>query len=130
MTSRPCLTAAVLAALALAPTSLSADTVKIGVVQGLSGPPAITDFGESYLQGIKSAVKDYEAKGGKHKIELVIYDDEANPQKAVSLVQRLMQNDKVPVIIGTVSSGNVLAFAPIMQKAPTSRPCSARSSRR
>jgi branched-chain amino acid transport system substrate-binding protein len=35
----------------------------------------------------------------------------------VSLVQRLMQNDKVPVIIGTVSSGNVLAFAPIMQKA-------------
>ena len=91
--------------------------MKIGVVQGLSGPPAITDFGESYLQGIKSAVKDYEATGGKHKIELVVYDDEANPQKAVSLVQRLMQNDKVPVIIGTVSSGNVLAFAPIMQKA-------------
>ena len=60
MTSRPCLTAAVLAALAWAPTSLSADTVKIGVVQGLSGPPAITDFGESYLQGIKSAVKDYD----------------------------------------------------------------------
>ena len=86
-------------------------------MQGLSGPPAITDFGESYLQGIKSAVKDYEAKGGKHKIELVVYDDEANPQKAVSLVQRLMKNDKVPVIIGTVSSGNVLAFAPIMQKA-------------
>ena len=86
-------------------------------MQGLSGPPAITDFGEVYLQGIKSAVKDYEAVGGKHKIELVVYDDEANPQKAVSLVQRLMQNDKVPVIIGTVSSGNVLAFAPIMQKA-------------
>src|SRR6476660_6003191 len=117
MTIRQCWAAAVLAVLALAPTSLSADTVKIGVVQGLSGPPAITDFGESYLQGIKSAVKDYEAAGGKHKIELVVYDDEANPQKAVSLVQRLMQSDKVPLIIGTVSSGNVLAFAPIMQKA-------------
>ncbi len=117
MTIRPCWAAACLAALALAPSPLVADTVKIGVVQGLSGPPAITDFGESYLQGIKSAVKDYETAGGKHKIELVVYDDEANPQKAVSLVQRLMQNDKVPVIIGTVSSGNVLAFAPIMQKA-------------
>jgi branched-chain amino acid transport system substrate-binding protein len=97
--------------------STQAADVKIGVVQGLSGPPAIVDFGESYLQGIKLAVKDYGAKGGKHKIELVVYDDEANPQKAVSLVQRLMQNDKVAIIIGTVSSGNVLAFAPIVQKA-------------
>ena len=76
--------------------------------------PAIVDFGESYLQGMKLALKDYT---GKRKIEFVVYDYEANPQKAVSLVQRLMQNDKVPLIIGTVSSGNVLAFAPIMQKA-------------
>jgi branched-chain amino acid transport system substrate-binding protein len=92
------------------------DAVKIGVVMGLSGPPAIVDFGESYLQGMKLALKDYSATG-KRKIEFVVYDDEANPQKAVSLVQRLMQSDKVPLIIGTVSSGNVLAFAPIIQKA-------------
>ena len=91
--------------------------VKVGVIEGLSGPPAIVDFGESYLQGIKLALKDYEAKGGKTKIELVVYDDEANPQRAVSLAQRLIQNDKVPVVIGTVSSGNVLAMAPILQKA-------------
>jgi len=91
--------------------------VKVGVIEGLSGPPAIVDFGESYLQGIKLALKDYEASGAKTKIELVIYDDEANPQRAVSLTQRLIQNDKVPVVIGTVSSGNVLAMAPILQKA-------------
>ena len=91
--------------------------VKVGVIEGLSGPPALIDFGESYLQGIKLALKDYEAAGGKTKIELVIYDDEANPQRAVSLTQRLLQNDKVPVVIGTVASGNVLAMAPIMQKA-------------
>ncbi|MFM9883450.1 MAG: ABC transporter substrate-binding protein [Burkholderiales bacterium] len=106
-----------LATVAVGLGSSEAADVKIGVVQGLSGPPAIVDFGESYLQGIKLAVKDYTAAKGKHKIELVVYDDEANPQKAVSLVQRLIQNDKVPIIIGTVSSGNVLAFAPIMQKA-------------
>ena len=34
-----------------------------------------------------------------------------------------MQNDKVPLIIGTVSSGNVLAFAPIMQKAGVPLDC-------
>ena len=103
---------------ALLACSLQASAqVKVGVIEGLSGPPAIVDFGESYLQGLKLALKDYQAGGGKTKIELVIYDDEANPQRAVSLAQRLIQNDKVPVVIGTVSSGNVLAIAPILQKA-------------
>lgn len=91
--------------------------VKIGVILGLSGPPAIIDFGESYLQGINLAMEDYKAKGGKTAIELVVYDDEANPQRAVSLAQRLTQNDKVVGVIGTVSSGNTLAFAPILQRA-------------
>ena len=93
------------------------ETVKVGVVLGLSGPPAIVDFGESYLQGIKLALKDHEAKSPKTKVELVVYDDEANPQRAVSVVQRLIQNDRAPIVIGTVSSGNVLAFAPILQRA-------------
>ncbi|CAN5306425.1 ABC transporter substrate-binding protein [soil metagenome] len=95
----------------------AAAQVKVGVIQALSGPPAIVDFGESYLQGIKLALRDYEAKGGKTKIELVVYDDEANPQRAVSLANRLIQSDKAPVVIGTVSSGNVLAMSPIFQKA-------------
>ena len=109
----------VLAALVLAATSpaTAAETVKVGVVMGLSGPPAITDFGESYLQGIKLALKDHAARGGKPKIELIVYDDEANPQRAVSVVQRLVQNDQVSVVMGTVSSGNVMAFAPILQRA-------------
>ena len=103
---------------ALLACSLQASAqVKVGVIEGLSGPPAIVDFGESYLQGLKLALKDYQAGGGKTKIELVVYDDEANPQRAVSLAQRLIQSDKVPVVIGTVSSGNVLAIAPILQKA-------------
>ncbi len=93
------------------------ETVKVGVVLGLSGPPAIVDFGESYLQGLKLALKDHEAKNPKTKIDLVVYDDEANPQRAVSVVQRLIQNDRAPIVIGTVSSGNVLAFAPILQRA-------------
>ena len=115
MVSKRILAAAMLAAI-WSSAAVAQDAVKIGVVMGLSGPPAIVDFGESYLQGMKLALKDYSA-AGKRKIEFIVYDDEANPQKAVSLVQRLMQNDKVPLIIGTVSSGNVLAFAPIMQKA-------------
>lgn len=105
------------AAMLCAAGASAQDSIKVGVVEGLSGPPAITDFGDSYLQGVKAALKDYEAAGGKTKIELIVYDDEANPQRAVSVVQRLIQNDRVPIVIGTVSSGNVLAFAPILQRA-------------
>jgi branched-chain amino acid transport system substrate-binding protein len=91
--------------------------VRVGVIQGLSGPPAIVDFGESYLQGVRLSLKDHEARGARTRIELVVYDDEANPQRAVSLAQRLVQNDNVAAVIGTVSSGNVLAFAPVLQRA-------------
>lgn len=101
----------------LAGAAFAQETVKVGVVQGLSGPPAIVDFGESYLQGLRLAHKDYEASDAKTKIELIVYDDEANPQRAVSVVQRLIQNDEVAAVMGTVSSGNVLAFAPILQRA-------------
>lgn len=102
---------------ALFSSGVVADTVKVGVIQGLSGAPAVVDFGESFLQGIKAAVADYKNSGGKHTIELVVYDDECNPQRSVSLVQRLISNDKVSAVIGTVCSGNVLAFAPMLQRA-------------
>jgi branched-chain amino acid transport system substrate-binding protein len=108
---------AVAIAMAGCGAAVAQESVKVGIVQGLSGPPAIVDFGESYLQGLKAALKDYQAAGGKTKIDLIVYDDEANPQRAVSVVQRLIQNDRVPVIVGTVSSGNVLAVAPILQRA-------------
>ncbi len=93
------------------------ETVKVGALQGLSGPPAIVDFGESYLQGNQLALKEYLAASPKYKVELIVYNDEANPQRAVSLVQRLISNDKVSAVIGTVNSGNVAAFAPMLQQA-------------
>lgn len=95
----------------------ASQTIKIGIVQALSGAPAIVDFGESYLQGNQLAFKEYNSSSPKRKIELVVYNDEANPQKAVSVVQRLVSHDRVSVIVGTASSGNVAAFAPMLQQA-------------
>ncbi len=93
------------------------ETVTVGVIEGLSGPPAIADFGESYLQGLKMALKQHNTPDAKTDIALIVYDDEANPQRAVSLAQRLIQRDNVSLVIGTVSSGNVMAFAPVLQAA-------------
>lgn len=104
------------AILALA-ASAHADTVKIGVVQALSGPPAIVDFSESYLQGIEAALEDYKGAKPRHDIELVVYNDEANPQRAVSLAQRLVSNDRASLMIGTTNAASVVALTPMMQQA-------------
>lgn len=98
-------------------TLAGAENVKIGVVQALSGPPAIVDFSESYLQGIEAALEDYKAKSPKHNVELLVYNDEANPQRAVSLAQRLASNDRVSLMIGTTNAGSVVALTPLMQQA-------------
>jgi branched-chain amino acid transport system substrate-binding protein len=104
-------------AIAAGTAAQAKETVTVGVIEGLSGPPAITDFGESYLQGLKMALKQHNTPDAKTDIKLIVYDDEANPQRAVSLAQRLIQRDNVSMVIGTVSSGNVMAFAPILQAA-------------
>ena len=109
---------AALAGTALTLASLAgAENVKIGVVQALSGPPAIVDFSESYLQGIEAALEDYKAKSPKHNVELLVYNDEGNPQRAVSLAQRLASNDRVSLMIGTTNAGSVVALTPLMQQA-------------
>lgn len=99
-------------------TPTQADEVKIGVVMGLSGPPVIADFGNTAMQGIKMAFKEYNAAGGyKGKpVTLITYDDEANPKRAVEMATRLITYDKVVAMMGTVSSGNVLAFMHLNQK--------------
>src|SRR3954453_2929135 len=98
-----------------ASAALTQDTVKIGAVQGLSGPPAIVDFGESSLQGNQLALKEYQASSPKMKVEFIVYNDEANPQRAVSLSQRLISTDKVSAVIGSGNSGNAGAVAPMLQ---------------
>lgn len=103
--------------LGLAATPAAAFEVRVGVIEGLSGPPAIVDFGESYLQGIELALQDHEAAARAAEIELIVYDDEANPQRAVTLARRLLQDGRVSAMMGTVNSGNVMAFAPLNQQA-------------
>jgi branched-chain amino acid transport system substrate-binding protein len=105
------------ASLTLLASAAQADNVKIGVVQALSGPPVVVDFSESYLQGIEAALEDYKARQPKHSVEIVVYNDEANPQRAVSLTQRLISNDRATLMIGTTNAASVVALTPLVQQA-------------
>ena len=53
------------------------------------------------------------------KIELVVEDDETNPEAAVRAAHKLVDVDKVPVIMGTWASAVTTAVAPVCWESKT-----------
>lgn len=94
------------------------DVIKIGVFEPLTGDNAAG--GELELRGIKLANKLHPEVLGK-KIELVIADNKSDKAEAASVAARLIEKDKVKVIIGTYGSSLAMAAGNIVKenKIPT-----------
>src|SRR5262249_3232916 len=88
------------------------DAVKVGVIQPLTG--AFAASGNYVANGAKIAADEINAKGGVlgKKIELVIEDNKSNPTEAVTVAEKLVVRDKVPVMMGAWGSGFTLAIMP------------------
>jgi branched-chain amino acid transport system substrate-binding protein len=112
------LTLAIIGALALAacggdrPQPEAAKTFKIGVITSLTGPAAA--FGQAHKNGYTIAVDGLNAAGGimGKLIELVYYDDQSRPDQAVQGVNKLIDQDHVPIILGAYSSESTRAIVP------------------
>ncbi|HKA86714.1 MAG TPA: ABC transporter substrate-binding protein [Haliangiales bacterium] len=89
-----------------------ANTFRIGVVTSLTGPAAA--FGQAHKNGYTIAVAELNAKGGVlgKKVELVYYDDQSKPDQAVQGVSKLVDQDRVPLILGAYSSESTRAIVP------------------
>ena len=99
---------------AAAPAAAPAgDTILIGHVASLTGEQAT--FGESTDNAIKLAIEEINAKGGVKgkKLSLKTYDDQGKPEEAAIAATRLINQDKVVVLLGEVASSRWLAMAPI-----------------
>src|SRR5215213_9922833 len=98
-------------------TTDSGGTIRVGVYGDLSGQTS--SFGESTRDGVKMAVDEINAAGGINgrKIEVLVEDDQGQPQQASTVVTKLINQDKVVAIIGEVASTNSLAAAPKAQEA-------------
>ena len=106
------------AALALAAaTSFAAETIKIGSVLSVSGPAAF--LGAPELKTLQLYVEKINAAGGVlgRKLELVHYDDGSDAAKANSFTKRLLESDKVNVLIGGTTTGATMAMAPLVERA-------------
>jgi len=96
--------------------AVAQETIKIGVTQPLTG--AFAASGNYVAQGAKIAEDEINKAGGVlgKQIQLIIEDNKSNPTEAVSTVEKLIQKDKVPVLIGAWSSTLTLAVMPKLEE--------------
>jgi branched-chain amino acid transport system substrate-binding protein len=99
-------------------TGAQANTIKIGHLTPLTG--FLGALGEYAVQGIKMAAEEINASGGLlgRQIELVS-EDSVNPQTASSKAQRMIEQNKVQVLMGEINSASALTIAQVAERNKT-----------
>lgn len=90
--------------------------IRLGVPSALSGPFAYN--GENVLNGTELAVKHFNEEGGLdgRKVETVTGDTETDPQAAVELVNRFIDQDNIDLLSGGVASSVNVAIAGVAEE--------------
>ncbi len=104
------------AAAAFAATSAPAADLKVGFITSLSGP--VSSLGIPYGKGLQAAVA-YKPEVAGRKIQVVQLDDGSDPATAARNARKLINEDKVDVIIGTAGSPGSLAIAAVARETKT-----------
>jgi branched-chain amino acid transport system substrate-binding protein len=109
----------ILAALAMlfAASVQAADKVKVGFVSTLSGPGAAigTDIRDGFSLGLKTSG----GKLGGLPAEVIVNDDQQNPDVGRQIVDKYLKRDHVDFVTGIVFSNVLLAVAPAVFESKT-----------
>jgi branched-chain amino acid transport system substrate-binding protein len=101
---------ALAAALLLAGSVHAADKIKVGLVSTLSGPGA--GLGVDIRDGFQLGIKHLGGKLGNLPAEVLIADDQQNPDIAKQAADKFLKKDKVDFMTGIVFSNIMLAVGP------------------
>ncbi|MFO7727672.1 MAG: ABC transporter substrate-binding protein [Desulfonatronovibrio sp.] len=90
--------------------ALAEDVIKIGAVASVTGPASF--LGEPERNTLVMLEDQINESGGilGRQLEIVIYDDETEVNKAVLAADRLIRRDRIQAGIGGTTSGNTLAI--------------------
>ncbi len=99
----------------LASSAWSAD-LKVGFVTSLSGPGS--SIGIPYSKGIEAALAFKPAAGG-YTIKLIQLDDASDPSTAARNARKLIDEEKVDVLIGTSGVPGSMAIAAVARDSKT-----------
>ena len=96
-----------------------ADPIKVGILTPLTG--AGGNDGPRMLKAMQAVFEEINKAGGVmgRRINLVIEDDQTNPEAAVRAARKLIEVDKVSVILGTWASAVTSAVAPVCWESKT-----------
>src|SRR6185437_4110619 len=97
---------------ACAATAAPAQPIRIGAFLSVTGPAAF--LGDPEQKTLEMYVERINAAGGidGRKLELVVYDDAGDAEKARTFAKRLLEQDKVDVIVGGSTTGATMAAVP------------------
>ena len=87
---------------------MAQDVIKIGALATLEG--AFTVLGQDGIRGLKLALNEYNNTAGGKKIELIIMSSDATPDSAIRAAKKLVEHDKVDLVIGPVSGSEGIAL--------------------
>src|SRR5215469_4208389 len=91
----------------------AADPIRIGTSLALTG--GVAPIGKQVLAALQIWRDDVNAKGGLlgRPVELVFYDDQSNPQNVPGLYTKLIDVDKVDLLIGPYATNMVAPSIPV-----------------
>ncbi|WP_054302349.1 ABC transporter substrate-binding protein [Gemmobacter sp. LW-1] len=106
---------ATLMALGLAPAAQA--EIKIGATLSATGPASF--LGDPEAKTLEMLVEEVNAAGGINgeMLELVMYDDGGDPNKARTFATRLVEDDEVAAIIGGTTTGTTMSIIPVAEDA-------------
>src|ERR1022692_4701609 len=112
--------AAVAATCALfAGPAVAQEPIKIGAFLSVTGGAAF--LGDPEQKTLELYVEKINAAGGVlgRKLQLVAYDSAGDSEKARTFAKRLIEQDKVDVIVGGSTTGATMAVIPLVEQAQT-----------
>ena len=107
-------TAAAMTLIATPLPAKAADPIKIGFGMALTGP--LSANGKSSLLAMQVWEDDINAEGGLlgRPVKLVYYDDQSNPSQVPSIYSKLLDVDKVDLVVSGYASTQIAAAMPIV----------------
>jgi branched-chain amino acid transport system substrate-binding protein len=94
----------------------AADPIRVGMTMALTG--GVAPIGKQVLTALQIWRDDVNTKGGLlgRPVELVFYDDQSNPQNVPGLYTKLIEVDKVDLLIGPYATNMVAPAIPVMMQ--------------
>src|SRR6202041_3567232 len=96
-----------LASLFMSGTALAQKKIKVGVTATLEG--TYTVLGEDGMRGFQTALNKFGKKIGNKQLEFVVASTDATPDSAVRAVRKLIEQDKVQILLSPLSGDEGIA---------------------